>query len=131
MLYRGQNLPPHRREAMKEKQTYATKSINGGRDDEHMIFEMFNLSQYEDGSVLDCDTMKAFTAQQVVDGAVNKCDCSKVTASKVFAAIRKNTKAAIRNGVTTNLAPRVWRGRTYCPTEGENHHERPDQNRVD
>jgi len=48
--------------------TYAQRSITNGRDDEHMTYEEQNISQYEDGSVLDCLQMKAYTAEQVIAG---------------------------------------------------------------
>ena len=51
--------------------TYAEVSIQGGRDDEQMIYEEYNLSQYMDGSVLNCLTMTTYTAQDVIDGAVS------------------------------------------------------------
>lgn len=54
--------------------TYAEASIaaiNAGRDDDHMIYEEYNISQYTDGSVLNSLTMTAYTAQEVVDGRVN------------------------------------------------------------
>lgn len=51
--------------------TYAEASIHGGRDDNHMIYEEYNISQYTDGSVLNCLTMTAYTAQEVIDGKMN------------------------------------------------------------
>ena len=50
--------------------TYATQAILSGRDDDHIIYEEQNISQYEDGSVLDCVQMKAYTAEQVIAGRV-------------------------------------------------------------
>ena len=50
--------------------TYATQAILSGRDDDHIIYEEQNISQYEDGSVLDCVQMEAYTAEQVIAGQV-------------------------------------------------------------
>jgi hypothetical protein len=39
--------------------TYAERTAaTGQRDDDHMIYEMGPTSQYEDGSVLNCLTMR-------------------------------------------------------------------------
>jgi hypothetical protein len=94
-------------EQRRTSMTYAEKSKSTKtRDDEHMIFEMFNISQYKDGSVLDCLTMRTFTAAEVVEGDVIGCvDCSPASRSKVYAALSINAKAAIKNGITENLAP--------------------------
>lgn len=51
--------------------TYAEASIIGGRDDDHMIYEEYNISQYTDGSVLNCLTMNTYTGQEVVDRKIN------------------------------------------------------------
>jgi hypothetical protein len=51
--------------------TYAEASIHGGRDDAHLIYEEYNISQYTDGSVLNCLTMTTYTAQNAIDGVVN------------------------------------------------------------
>jgi hypothetical protein len=48
--------------------TYAQQSILIGRDDGHIVYEEQNISQYEDGSVLDCVRMGAYTAEQVIAG---------------------------------------------------------------
>lgn len=50
--------------------TYAEASILGGRDEHHMIYEEYSISQYTDGSVLNCLTMTAYTAHDVLDGKV-------------------------------------------------------------
>src|SRR5215469_13032652 len=47
--------------------TYAERSITDGRDDEHIIYEMFVISQYEDGSVLNCATKQAYSAEEVAN----------------------------------------------------------------
>ncbi len=84
--------------------TYAENTMQTReRDDEHMIYEMFNLSQYEDGSVLDCIPMRSYTAKQVVDG---ECDSLK-TAKNIIDDLKRNALAAIKHGNTMNLAPRV------------------------
>ncbi len=48
--------------------TYATQAILSGRDDDHIIYEEQNISQYKDGSVLDCVQMKAYSAEEVIAG---------------------------------------------------------------
>lgn len=50
--------------------TYAERSAQAGRDDANMIYEMFHISQYSDGSVLDSVGMHTYTVAQVLDGAV-------------------------------------------------------------
>lgn len=83
--------------------TYAEQSVVNGRDDDHMIYEMFHVSQYEDGSVLDCARMESYTAQQVVNGTADRIYPSKV----IIDDLKRNARAAIKKGQTNNLAPRV------------------------
>jgi hypothetical protein len=93
--------------------TYAEQSkASQQRDDEHMIYEMLHMSHYSDGSVLDCKTMTALTAQQIVGMGVPDCDKWGGTAEQrkfqdIFNDLRRNAKAALKNGTTRNLAPRV------------------------
>jgi hypothetical protein len=48
--------------------TYAEQTATSGqRDDEHMTYEMYQFSQYSDGSVLDCQTMITYSAVEVVN----------------------------------------------------------------
>src|SRR5271170_4647915 len=105
---------PFRLEGVSNNPTWAEMSIHHGRDDKHMIYEMFQISQYSDGSVLNCLTMKFFTAQEIVDmGKPNLRPSAGGTAEQrklwqaVFGDLRRNAKAALKNGTTTNLAPVV------------------------
>ena len=87
------------------EQTVATRE----RDDDHMIYEMGSISQYEDGSVLDCVQMKSYTAEQVATGinvafqpaAIFRCP------NRYLKDLKRNAKAALKNGKTENLAPFV------------------------
>jgi hypothetical protein len=101
-----------------EPETFAERTAETGvRADEHMIYEMGSWSQYSDGSVLDCISMKTFTAQEVADGDIlglAKDDPSwaifpdnKKVAHAVGGDLKRNAKPAIKNGTTKNLAPRV------------------------
>lgn len=59
------------KDGTKRDATYAEVSARlCVRDDKNMIYEMFELSQYSDGSVLNCQLMKTWTAQEVVEDAV-------------------------------------------------------------
>jgi hypothetical protein len=88
--------------------TQAENSKINGRDDGTMIYEMYWLSQYTDGSVLECVNMQTFTAQEVVDGACDGYGTMIGQSGKaVIGDLRRNAKAAIKNGTTSNLAPRV------------------------
>jgi hypothetical protein len=49
--------------------TQAEAAKRNGRDEDHLVYEEFNISQYEDGSVLDCATMETYTAKEIVAGA--------------------------------------------------------------
>jgi len=74
-----------------------------------MIYEMYQFSQYSDGSVLDCRTIM-YTAQEVVDGKVfvhNSVEISSETARNINLDLRRNAKAVLKNGTTKNLAPRT------------------------
>jgi hypothetical protein len=53
--------------------TMAETAAVNGRDEANMIYEMYQISQYADGSVLNClltdiNPQATFTAQEVVDG---------------------------------------------------------------
>ena len=94
-------------------------------NDVEKIYEMFNISQYCDGSVLNCLTGRTYTARQVIDahkagqpeynmmdGVLGFPDEPKGMTKLVrdiFNDIRRNAKAALKNGGTRNLAPRVRR----------------------
>jgi hypothetical protein len=90
--------------------TYAEHSAGTRtREDEHMIYEMGSISQYEDGSVLDCLTMTTYTAEDVLAGiAVRFEPASMFNHPKLyFKDLKRNAKAALKNGTTKNRAPRV------------------------
>jgi hypothetical protein len=79
--------------------TYAEASIHGGRDDAHMIYEEYNISQYTDGSVLNCLKMTTYTAQNVIDGTVSMAGlppCGEKYLKSVAADLRRNAKKATR-----------------------------------
>jgi hypothetical protein len=46
--------------------TYAESAKMNGRDEEHLTYEHLNISQYADGSVLDCLRMETYTVKQIV-----------------------------------------------------------------
>jgi hypothetical protein len=79
------------------------------RDDEHVIYEMGSVSQYEDGSVFDCITMMTYTAEQVVSGIAIRFEPALIlNRPKLYLKdLRRNAKAALKNGRTGNLAPFV------------------------
>jgi hypothetical protein len=93
--------------------TYAERSAaTRTRDDEHMIYEMGSVSQYADGSVLDCLTMTTYSAEQVVAGITLR--TLRFEPAFIFNRpslylkdLRRNAKAALKNGTTRNLAPFV------------------------
>jgi hypothetical protein len=87
------------------QQTVATRE----RDDDHMIYEMGSISQYEDGSVLDCVPMKAYTAEQVVAGINVTFQPAAIfrRPNLYLKDLKRNAKAALKNGKTENLAPLV------------------------
>jgi len=93
--------------------TYAEQTAaNGQRDDEHMIYEMFEFSQYSDGSVLECRTMTTYTAEEVWLGKVivtprQTCSLNYKMAKDISDDLKRNAKAALKNGTTKNRAPRV------------------------
>lgn len=90
--------------------TYAERSAaTRTRDDEHMIYEMGSVSQYEDGSVLDCMTMATYTAEQVVTGIAVRFETAFIfNRPKLYLKdLRRNAKAALKKGTTGNLAPFV------------------------
>jgi hypothetical protein len=74
------------------------------RDEDHMIFEMYQFSQYEDGSVLSCIGMQTFTAQEVVDGRclIDPAPGFEKLAKRIDKSLRINAKAALRDGKTHN-----------------------------
>lgn len=79
--------------------TYAEASIHGGRDDDHMIYEEYSISQYTDGSVLNCLTMTTYAAQDVIDGTVNMAGLPLLGdkyQKAVAADLRRNAKKATR-----------------------------------
>lgn len=86
--------------------TYAEHSAaTQTRDDEHMIYEMYNYSQYEDGSVLNCVGMETLTAQEVADFPEGRGWTPLL--KTIWRDMRRNAKAALKHGATRNLAPRV------------------------
>jgi len=91
--------------------TYAEEAeLSGKRDDEHMIYEMFQFSQYEDGSVFDCWRDVTHTSQEIADGmdvVGNENPKTVSVAKNINRDLRRNAKAALKNGTSTNLAPRV------------------------
>jgi hypothetical protein len=88
--------------------TYAERSkARQSRDEDHMIYEVMNVSQYEDGSVLECQMMSTYTAAQIASGMIVRCAASSQTTKQVNKDLVRNAKAAIKNGKTKNLAPRV------------------------
>lgn len=91
--------------------TFAEASIHRGRDDDHMIYEEYNISQYIDGSVLNCLTMTAYTAHEVVDGAVNLAGLPPFGdkyQKSVAADLRKNAKKAnSKSRLATGQTPQV------------------------
>jgi hypothetical protein len=93
-----------------EHMTYAERSAATRiRDDEHMIYEMGSISQYEDGSVLDCVAMTTYTAEEVVTGvAVHFEPAILFNRPNLYLKdLRRNAKAAVRKGTTENFAPLV------------------------
>ena len=79
--------------------TYAEASIRGGRNDDHMIYEEYNISQYTDGSVLNFLTVTTYTAQDVVDGVSNMAGLppfGEKYLKSVAADLRRNAKKANR-----------------------------------
>src|SRR5277367_2035094 len=99
--------------------TFAERTWQAGkRDDEHMIYEMYQFSQYSDGSVLDCAAGVTYTAAEIVGGALivdfpkrKGSDYVRPPQSPVLslakqinADLLRNAKAALKNGTTTNLA---------------------------
>jgi hypothetical protein len=94
--------------------TYAEQSAaSGKRDDEHMIYEMFHLSQYSDGSVLNCRTMKTWTAYEIANGVPKPGGrdeqkmMTDATKQAVWQDLKRNAKAALKNGTTKNIGPRA------------------------
>jgi hypothetical protein len=83
------------------EQTAATRQ----RDDLHMIYEMGPTSQYEDGSVLNCITMRTYTREEVAMGI----DVPPFggSAKRISEDLQRNAKAAIKHGKTENHAPFV------------------------
>lgn len=79
--------------------THAEASIHAGRDDDHMIYEEYNISQYADGSVLNCLTMTTYTAQDVIDGGVSMAGLppfGEKYLKSVAADLRRNAMKATR-----------------------------------
>ncbi len=103
--------------------TYAEMAKKYGTRD-MLIYEMYNLSQFSDGSVLNAITMLTYTAEQVrdsyktgmpdyklIDGLLGFPDAAtgmmKLIKS-IYDDLRRNARAAIKTGGhTKNLAPRV------------------------
>jgi hypothetical protein len=84
-------------------QTYAEQTAaTGKRDDEHMIYEMGPTSQYEDGSVLICTTMRTYTREEAAAGIEVRPFGG--SAKKISEDLQRNAKAAIKHGKTKNLA---------------------------
>jgi hypothetical protein len=70
-----------------------------------MIYEMGPTSQYEDGSVLICTTMKTYTPEEVVAGI--EVPPFGVSAKRIGKDLQRNARAALKHGKTNNLAPFV------------------------
>ena len=90
--------------------TYAEHSAaTRTRNDEHMIYEMGSISQYDDGSVLDCLTMTTYTAEDVLAGIAVRFEPAGIfNRPKLYLKdLKRNAKAALKNGATENLAPFV------------------------
>jgi hypothetical protein len=95
--------------------TYAEQARENGRDDEHMVYEMFMFSQYSDGSVLNChpttiNPWRTLTAQEVAAGkaTINADNAAAAKVAKEISGdLKRNAKAALKNGTTKTLAPRV------------------------
>jgi len=106
-ILRGKKLITHKLFERKTM-TYAEQSkASEKRGDEHMIYEMMNVSQYEDGSVLECQMMSTYTAAQIASGIVVRCAASPQTTKLVNKDLVRNAKAAIKHGKTKNRAPLV------------------------
>jgi hypothetical protein len=96
------------------RNTMAEQAAETGTRD-HLICEMYQWAQFEDGSVLnslltDINPTATFTAQEVVDGLFviysDNPHCEKL-GKIIMGDMLRNAKAAIKNGTTKNLAPRV------------------------
>lgn len=72
-----------------------------------MIYEMMNISQYEDGSVLDCLTMTTYTAAQAESDVTIAYAGDQRLGKRIRKDLKRNARAAIKNGKTKNLAPFV------------------------
>jgi hypothetical protein len=84
--------------------TYAEHTAaTGQRDDVHMIYEMGPTSQYEDGSVLICTTMKTYTREEAAAGI--EVPAFGGSAKRITKDLQRNAKAAIKHGKTENRAP--------------------------
>lgn len=70
-----------------------------------IIYEMFNISQFADGSVFDCVERTAYKAEHVLDSAFPY--VMTALPNEVLGDLIRNAKAAVKSGWTTNLAPRV------------------------
>lgn len=91
--------------------TYAERSkATEERDDEHMIYEMGSLSQYEDGSALECETMTTYTAEEIFALAVPiQPEPAAIFghADRYLKDLKRNARAATKYGKTGNRAPFV------------------------
>jgi hypothetical protein len=92
-----------------DHRTFAQISKDTGvRDDEHMIYEMLYFSQYEDGSVLNCRDSKYPVTYGPEEVAVGDFHVDvELSRWGVKHDLIRNAKAAVKNGTTKNLAPRV------------------------
>jgi hypothetical protein len=63
-----------------------------------MVYEMYNYSQYEDGSVLNCVGMETFTAQEVADFPEGRGWTPLL--KTIWRDMRRIAKAALKNGTT-------------------------------
>jgi hypothetical protein len=98
----------------KEEDTMAeTAAETGTRDG--IIYEMLQWAQFEDGSVFNSlrttiNPTPTFTAQEIVDGLFvihsDNPDGEKL-GNIVMKDVIRNAKAALKDGTTKNLAPRV------------------------
>ena len=91
--------------------TYAERTVlTEMRDDEHMIYEMGSVSQYEDGSLLDCLTMTSYTAEEVesMTEPIQPEPAAIFHRPEVYLKdLKRNARAAIKKGKTKNISPFV------------------------
>ncbi len=86
--------------------TYAERTkLTEQRDDEHMIYEMGSLSQYEDGSVFNCVAMRTYTPEEIVfmTEAIQPEPAAIFSRPQAYLKdLKRNARAAIKHGKTKN-----------------------------